>query len=446
MNKVSTPICDFVKKYIEDENVRLHMPGHKGKEFLGCEKWDITEINGADSLYEADGIILESEKNLSQIFGSLSSFYSTEGSSLCIRTMLYAALQVGLSKGKNQIVAARNVHKTFVYSAALLDFETVWLTSLENSLYSCVISPEELEKTLSDNDGICAVYVTSPDYLGNVADIKGLSKVCKRADVPLIVDNAHGAYLKFTSPSMHPLDLGVDMCCDSAHKTLPVLTGGAYLHVSKDSKYGFEKYIKKGMSLFASTSPSYIILQSLDRANMTVSEGFAELVQECAERVQKAKLRLSDALYGVCGDEPLKVTLKTKPKGYYGYEIAEILKDNNIHCECFDRDNLVLMFSPFNSESDFEKLADILCSVKTKTAISEAQPTIEMSELCMSPRKAIMSVSESVSVNDAVGRILASPSVSCPPAIPIAVCGERITEKTVACFKYYGINQIDVVK
>ena len=123
--KVSTPIADFVRRYAESGTVRFHMPGHKGKDFLGFEKFDITEIKGADSLYEADGIISESEKTASELFGSGATFFSTEGSSQCVRAMLYLALThhrrfaAAADRARPLVVAARNVHKSFVYAAAL---------------------------------------------------------------------------------------------------------------------------------------------------------------------------------------------------------------------------------------------------------------------------------------------------------------------------------------
>ena len=124
---METPICDFVRKYAESEEIRLHMPGHKGKNLLGLEALDITEIDGADSLYEADGIIRQSEENASELF-DCPTFYSTEGSSQCIRAMLYLAMLYGKSRGKRPLIAAaRNVHKTFLSAAALLDLDVLWL-------------------------------------------------------------------------------------------------------------------------------------------------------------------------------------------------------------------------------------------------------------------------------------------------------------------------------
>jgi arginine/lysine/ornithine decarboxylase len=116
-------------------------------------------------------------------------------------------------------------------------------------------------------------------------DIKSISAICKKHGVLLIVDNAHGAYLEFLSEPMHPIKLGADICCDSAHKTLPVLTGGAYLHISPESAKLFADKAKKSLALFGSTSPSYLILQSLDAANKYIADGYREKLAEFIKAV-----------------------------------------------------------------------------------------------------------------------------------------------------------------
>ena len=217
---MDTPICDFVKRYAQSGIARLHMPGHKGMGPLGFEQYDITEINGADSLYEADGIIAQSEANASQLFGC-HTFYSTEGSSQCIRAMLYLCLLQAKKDGKRPLIAAgRNAHKVLLSAAALLDFDVHWLWPREGGSYlSCPITAAELDDALSKMDEKpVAVYVTSPDYLGNVLDIAALAQTAHSHGCLLAVDNAHGAYLKFLTSSLHPMDLGADLCCDSAHK------------------------------------------------------------------------------------------------------------------------------------------------------------------------------------------------------------------------------------
>ena len=176
---METPIADFARRYADSGMIRAHMPGHKGKPFLGCETLDITEIQGADSLYEAEGIIRRSESYAGELFGSGRTVYSTEGSSQCIRAMLYLALTCG--NGSRTVVAARNVHRAFVYAAALLDFEIVWLWPERSaSLCGCPVSPDTLERTLAEMPAPpAAVYLTSPDYLGSMADISALAEVCR---------------------------------------------------------------------------------------------------------------------------------------------------------------------------------------------------------------------------------------------------------------------------
>ena len=264
-----TPIVDFVNSYAKKDTARLHMPGHKGVSFLGCEKMDITEIRGADELYDAEGIIAESEKNAESLFGFGKTVYGTEGSSQCIRAMLFLALQgAERTGGRPVVLAARNAHKAFLYSCALLDVDAEWLMPVEGegTLCTCPITAEQVEQKLAEmKQKPFAVYLTAPDYLGYSPDIRAIAEVCKKAGIPLLVDHAHGAYLKFLQPSRHAIDLGASMCCDSAHKTLPVLTGGAYLHFSKEWAEKVGHQAKKAMEIFGSTSPSYLILQSLDK-------------------------------------------------------------------------------------------------------------------------------------------------------------------------------------
>ena len=439
---MNTPICDFVRRYAESNNLRLHMPGHKGQGPLGVEQLDITEISGADSLYEASGIIAESEANASCLFGC-PTFYSTEGSSQCIRAMLYLA-----TCGRNlRIAAARNVHKTFLSAAALLDLQVDWLYPKEHAAYLCCdITAEDLENYFRNCTQVpSAVYVTSPDYLGNMLPIDSLAEVCHRYGVLLLVDNAHGAYLKFLPDSRHPMDLGADLCCDSAHKTLPVLTGGAYLHI-QDVELAC--YAKSALALFGSTSPSYLILQSLDSANATLSDPTYRLRLEALSSLaddlrQRLECHGFDASNGM---EPLKITICPRRFGYTGIELAEKLRNCGIECEFSDPDYLVLMLTPAIGAEDLKRVEDSLTALPRRRSLKTDAPCIGQPEQVLSIREALLSPAETVPVESAIGRTLAAATVGCPPAIPIVVCGERIDEKALQCFRYYGIETCCVVK
>ncbi|MDD5883332.1 MAG: PLP-dependent transferase [Firmicutes bacterium] len=438
---MDTPICEFVREYAESDTIRLHMPGHKGKNLLGVEHLDITEIDGADSLYEASGIIQKSEENASRLFGC-PTFYSTEGSSQCIRAMLYLALVWAKERGKPPVIAAgRNAHKTFLTGAALLDFDVMWLYPKDGGSYlSCGLTPEDVETALQ-SEKATAVYLTSPDYLGNVSDIAGIAEVCHRHGTLLLVDNAHGAYLKFLGPSRHPMDLEADLCCDSAHKTLPVLTGGAYLHVTSL----FRDWAKSALALFGSTSPSYLILQSLDGANPSLAQ-LANKLKEFVPRVNAAKKKLTEHGYVLYGQEPLKITVSAKPYGYTGQELARSLRKQNIVSEFADPDFLVLMLTPENRQSELDALETALLTIPRKTPISEKPPVFSPCQRVCSTREAMLSPMETVPVAESEGRILAAATVGCPPAVPIVVSGERIDAHAIRCFQYYGITHCSVMK
>ena len=498
MNKITTPIADFVNEYIEKNTIRMHMPGHKGVKHLGAEAMDITEIKGADVLYHADGIIAESEANAARIFGAARTIYSTEGSSLCIRAMLMLVTMLASSKGRRRavIAAGRNAHKSFITAAGLVDADVRWMyadgtkacecadttsfkndsntkacecadtatdteTSSETGIVSCRLSADDIEQhILSSNPD--AVYITSPDYLGNMADIKGIAAVCHRHNCLLLVDNAHGAYLaleeaaSFTenlkgkgilrTASKHPMALGADLCCDSAHKTLPVFTGGAYLHIADCAPKLCKEAAEQAMSMFASTSPSYLILQSLDLANKLMSEELPEQLEVIKKKAEQAKQRLIKAGWKLIGDESIKLTLSAKPYGYTGEELADILREHNIEPEFSDPDYLVLMISTDTADSDIDSLTELLVNIERRPAIKDEAPILKPGKVKLSIREALFSESETIPVCKAGGRILAEPGVTCPPAVPIAVCGEVIDDNTIACFRYYGIEFVRVVK
>ncbi|MBE6716813.1 MAG: amino acid decarboxylase [Ruminococcaceae bacterium] len=446
---MNTPVYDFIKEYAEKNTVRLHVPGHKGKAGEFCEAFDITEIDGADVLYHETGILAESQKNASAIFGTAKTVYSTEGSSLCIRAMLTLIKMLAVKNGRKPVIAAgRNAHKVFMIASALLDIEVQWIfPENKNSVISADISTGYLESFLDKKSELpTAVYITSPDYLGNLSDIKGLAEVCHKRGVFLAVDNAHGAYLNFLHKNRHPIFLGADICCDSAHKTLPVLTGGAYLHISETAPSEFRENAENAMSIFASTSPSYLILASLDKVNEYLEYGFVQGLSALIERLDTLKKNLISRGYSLIGNEPLKITVATKCYGYKGFELAEILRNNGIECEFYDPDYTVMMFTVNNSEDEISQVEKVLLSLEKKEEISCIFPKNPILSRKLSIKEALFSPSEEIKTEDAVGRILASPSVTCPPAVPIAISGEELNEEAVKCFSYYGIEKINVIK
>ncbi|MBR5320607.1 MAG: aminotransferase class V-fold PLP-dependent enzyme [Clostridia bacterium] len=442
---MDTPIFDFVQNYIKSNTARLHMPGHKGVSFLGFEQYDITEIKGADELYAPTGIIRKSEENATLLFDTAKTIYSAGGSSQSINTMLYLAYQKADKTERPYVLAGRNAHKSFIYALAKLDADVEWIYPKNtDSICSCILNGEMVEKALKNlNSKPFAVYITSPDYLGGMSDIDGISKVCKEYNIPLLVDNAHGSYLKFYKRDLHPISLGADMCCDSAHKTLPVLTGGGYLHIAKSDKYGFSQNAINAMGIFGSTSPSYLVLQSLDLCNKYIDEKIRNDIEKCREKVAELRCLINEKGFGIVSAEPLKLTIDFRG---FDFDFAEYFRKCGIEFEYADDDFVVFMFSPQNSDKDFEKIKNAFENLHIERVHEIENIEIPVAERVMTIREAVFSECEEVNVENAAGRICASPTVSCPPAIPIAISGEKITNEHIELFKKYNIDKILVVK
>ena len=329
---------------------------------------------------------------------------------------------------------------------ARVDIDICWLYPTESgSVVSCRLDLEETERILRKEKPV-ALYVTSPDYLGNRADLRALSKICRENDVLLMVDNAHGAYLKFLPASRHPIDLGADLCCDSAHKTLPVLTGGAYLHISAKAPEILRTHAENALSLFASTSPSYLILQSLDQANRCLADGYGDRLADAALMLARARAQVQAYGYEMQGDEPLKWTIAPKSLGYRGEELAQKLQEKNIVVEFADPDFVVMMFTPDITEDQVHSVVRELTRLPKRDVITERPPVLSRPLQRMPAREALFSMQETIPVEETLGRILAAASVTCPPAVPVVVCGEAIDESAIKCFRYYGIEKVTVVK
>ncbi len=436
---MDTPICDFIRRYQAKDVTRMHMPGHKGVPLTGTEPADITEIAGVDELYRSRGIIRRSEENAAELFGAARTVYSTEGASLCIRAMLFlASLRAGEKGLPRKLLAGRNAHKTLITAAAMLDIDIDWIfPAPEEGLLSCRVTPETVDDRLSETPYM-AVYVTSPDYLGNRTDIQAVAEACRRRDVPLLVDNAHGAYLRFLPEDLHPLTLGADMTCDSAHKTLACLTGAAYLHISRHAPANWAEAAEQAMGFFASTSPSWLILASLDRMNAELAGSWRDGLRETADRVRTLSEKLRRNGWQLAGSELMKISIAPRSRGLTGDRLGEILREHGIECEFSDPDYTVLMPSPRTMERDWERLEHALDGIPRGEALGDAPPFVPAPEKVCSVRKAMLSPRKTVPAAQAAGRVLADPDTGCPPAVPVLMPGERISGDAVRCMRYYG--------
>ena len=218
------------------------------------------------------------------------------------------------------------------------------------------------------------------------------------------------------------------------------------MHISDNAPTVFADNAKDALSLFGSTSPSYLILQSLDRVNAYLDNEYSERLCALTGKISSLKEHLCAAGYTFYGNEPTKLTIEAKKYGYSGIELAKILEEKEMICEFCDPDYLVLMLAPEISDDEIERLEKALLSIPKLPEIEALPPKHAHFERKMSIREATMSPCETLAVERCEGRVLARLGVSCPPAVPIAVSGEVISQEMIECFKYYGIDKISVVK
>ena len=263
--------------------------------------------------------------------------------------------------------------------------------------------------------------------------------------MPLLVDNAHGAYLRFLPEDQHPLSLGADMTCDSAHKTLPVLPGGAWLQISSAAPALFRDQAERALAMFASTSPSWLILQSLDRCNALLSGDYRNRLAAFCWQTARLKERLRNNGWTLAGDEPLKITLAPRSFGYTGDGVHDILRGFGMECEFSDPDYLTMMVTPETGEEGLSRLEKALGSLPRKPALPPPPVPPPPGAQVLSLREALLSPGEEVPLDMALGRILAAPGISCPPAVPLLISGQRITEEAILAFRRYGIRRVSCV-
>lgn len=444
---IHAPLYKALVQHRQTELTSMHMPGHKGRadclaplgEMLG---FDVTELPGTGSLFDAEGPTLLAEQAATRAFGSAGTFFSAGGCTLCIQAMLRLAAPSG-----GKIIMGRTIHRSAIHAMALLDLTPIWVWNRQDAGRGLAgrIAPQDVAAALRENPDAKAVYLTSPDYYGVMSDLRGICEQARSYGVPVLVDSAHGAHLRFLDHSLHPLAQGAAMCADSAHKTLPVLTGGAFLQIG-DARYLPD--VRQAMALFGSTSPSFPILLSLDLCRAWLEEkgeaALAYAARQAASLNDLAK-RVGFLLpEGPC--DPLHLTWNTAHAGRSGEWVARWLKRFGIEVEYADKAFLILLLSPFNTQADMDRLQKALESLPESAPFQPSGLLPAPPPVVLTPRQALLAPQERLSVRRAAGRIAGQAACPCPPAIPVVMPGERITPECASLLEQSGIVEIQVVK
>ncbi len=447
MTDRKTPLRDAVRTYIERDAARFHMPGHKGHgeaEFAGLLPYDITEVEGADSLFQAQGPLLQLEEAFADAYGAKRTLLSTGGATLCIQTMLALACGVG-----KKLIAGRNIHRSAINTMALLGLDPIWIYPDESAgeWYQGRYTPEAIRAALLEHPDASAVYLTSPDYFGVMSDLAGAAEICRAFDVPLLVDNAHGAHLRFLPErygAPHPIDCGAALCADSLHKTMPAMTGAALLQIG-DSRY--EADAKRLMSMFGSTSPSYPILLScetaLQYAQSGARAGFSHTARQLEELSAAARAKgiaLPEGMH-----DPAKLTLGFAAAGWDAASFGASLRRHGIEPEYISATACVLMANDRNREEDYRRLAEAIAAFEPRERSAPQPVRLPRPVKAAGVREAAFSTQLTVDVENSVGKIAAGEASPCPPGIPVVMCGERIDEETAAALQAFGIREVSVM-
>ena len=416
----------------------FHMPGHKrNPEFLrDCP--DITEITGADDLHHPDGMLRTLKTSLSCLSDTKYTLVSTSGSTPLIHTAITAAV-----KSKSCIYIARNCHKS-VYNAVYLNSLTAGYimpeTIPELNCYGAV-TPEAVEAALN-KVAAAAVVITSPTYEGIVSDIKGISEVCHRFGAVLIVDAAHGAHLglsEYFPPSAR--SEGADIVIESAHKTLPCLTGAAMLHLCTDRIP--KKELERAFSVYHTSSPSYPVLSSVHFAQRILRQRGKDLFRLQSDRLdnlyRNCSLLNALSLYRADNHDKSKIIINCSKSSISGFDLKKILlQDYKIECEMATKDYVLALSSVADTAYGFDKLSYALTQIDRELEgldIENEPASFPVPLLKMPIRRALESEHEDIRQTDAIGRVSAVYAYAYPPGIPIVAPGEVITAEVLKAIR-----------
>ena len=426
MNEFSS----FLRKYAKEDFLRLFMPGHQGK-CLYLNKnisplLDLTEIKGADNLFFPDGIIKKLEDLISNLFCS-DCYISTGGSTSLIQTILW------LFKEKEFIVQ-RGAHYSFFNAAGIFSIEPIIIGDYR------FVSILEIENALLKTKKGAVLFLTSPNYYGEILDIIEIKKICEKFGAILIVDSAHGAHLRFLKENKNPIFLGADVCCCSFHKTLPALTGSAVLQIRKGL---FKReVVKKAMALFLTSSPSYLIMDSIGLClDWLLEFGFSAFL----ELEEKREKFIKSLNLNFLKTDPSKLVLDCSNLKLDVLDVVDFLRSFKIEPEFYNFRFICFIVSPFLKEENWEKLSFVLKKLETKKEEQKKDFKFDFKR-DFGLKEALFKEKETVDVDDACGRVFADIVFFEIPGVLVLTYGEIITKEIVLYLKEKGVKKITVLK
>jgi len=439
-----TPICDAIKEYSDANPVRWHMPGHQGGRKIpepltgwGSEVWryDVTEVPGLDNLLFAEDVIARSEALTAQLYGVEHSFYLTQGSTVGLHMALLACVKPG-----QKVLVPRFSHVSIWHALVLCGANPVYMSPDYDA--DGLIEPfsmGQIAKILAQDPDIKAIVLQNPTYDGKAGDMAAAVALANHYHIPLIVDEAHGAHWHFSELlPLSAVDAGADIVVQSAHKTLPALTGAAWLHIQGDRVT--RDMLVEARRVLHSTSPSYLILASLDACQAYLANEAAEAYQALYSLLKTTYFRLQSFPHVRINDLNLKNQDFTKMNIHLSIKHHQnwvnISRKYGIMFEKIEGNHVLLLLTPQTQAQEIELLLQSFTeSQMYEVAVSEQPalvlPQFDSRRTIMNPRSVFYADSEWIDLHTAVGRVAKDVIMHYPPGVPVIMPGEAFTIELV---------------
>lgn len=452
------PLLNRLLELQQEKLISFHMPGHKnGKIFNKFDyknfknyltNIDTTEIIGTDNLHKAKEVIKQAQERASEVFRSEETFFLVNGSTSGIYSMIMAATSPG-----DKIIVGRNCHQSIINITILGDLVPVYLypeMDIQQGI-ALGISPKEIEEKLIEHPDAKAVVIPYPTYHGLASDLEAIAEVVHRYGRVLLVDEAHGAHLGLSDElPKTALACGADAVVQSIHKTLPAFTQSSMLHV-QGNRIDREK-LKFMLRLHQSSSPSYILMASLDLATSIYENHGRQLMQELLDNIERFKEKIKGVKgVTVLGKERVgkdyikamdgtRLWISMNENKISGYELENKLRNNyGIQMELSNIYGVLGMTSIGNDRQDFEKLYEALVSISKEQGEEEIEGmpyyAYSIPKRAFTPREALYREKEKVWLEDSIGRVSGEYFIPYPPGIPILIPGEVIEEEMITYVK-----------
>lgn len=459
------PIIDGISSYLKEEIIPFSMPGHKmGRGFKNLEQillqGDLTEVEGLDNLQHPEGIIKEAEEKLSKLYNSKKSYFLVNGSTCGNLIMIFSLFKEG-----DKILVERNCHKSIMNGIIMRKLKPVFINNIFHSKLKAPVGIDlnHLKSQIDLNKDLKGIILTYPNYYGVGVNIGETVKIAREANLKIAIDSAHGAHFGFNKLLPKSVqELKADMVVMSAHKTLPSLTQTAWMHINDEK---FIEEIEFYKNVFMSTSPSYMFMMSLDYSRNFLEEYGEEAYDKLLKVIDDFKKSVEDLSYFKILDKKFLINGLEKnikindikidssrivinlEENLNGNKLLDYLRSKKIQCEMSDNKNVVLIPSPFNTENDFRSLEKALKSCDIK-CLEDEEIDFYLTDLpkrSLEPFEVLDAEYERVSIDKALGKIVAESIVPYPPGVPMLIIGEVIEEKHIKLINEYRKNGVDII-